>query len=101
MLLHGSPYKNVLLAERTKGIFLASLLKRSAQKITVCAEEVKSLKRYPIVEQLNIKKEETEGIVEFQDWKGLLANQGKKDKPRFNNLMMAGNYDFEGILQAV
>ena len=56
MLLHGSPYKNVLLAEKTKGIFLASLLKRSAQKITVCADEVKSLKRYPIVEQLNIKK---------------------------------------------
>jgi hypothetical protein len=30
MLLQGSPYRNVLLAERTKGILLGSLLKRSA-----------------------------------------------------------------------
>jgi len=28
MLLQGSPYRNVLLAEKTKGLFLASLLKR-------------------------------------------------------------------------
>jgi hypothetical protein len=38
MLLQGSPYRNVLLAEKTKGLFLGSLLKRSAGKITVCCD---------------------------------------------------------------
>ena len=56
MLLQGSPFNNVLLAEKTKGIFLASLLQRSAKKVTVCCDEVKNIKRFPIVEQLNIRK---------------------------------------------
>jgi hypothetical protein len=38
MLLQGSPFDNVLLAERTKGILLGSLLKRSAKHITVCGD---------------------------------------------------------------
>jgi hypothetical protein len=38
MLLQAGPFGNVMLAEKTKGIFLGSLLKRSALKITVCAE---------------------------------------------------------------
>jgi len=56
MLLQASPFRNVLLAEKTKGLFLGSLIQRSAQSVTVCCDEVKNIKRFPIVEQLNINK---------------------------------------------
>lgn len=56
MLLQASPFSNVLLAEKTRGLLLASLIQRSAKKITFCSEEVKSIKRFPIVEQLNIDR---------------------------------------------
>lgn len=72
MLLQGSPYKRVLMAEKTKGLFLGALLERGASHITSCSEESKNMKRYPIVDQLNLSKSAIEGRVTFTEWKKIV-----------------------------
>jgi hypothetical protein len=57
LLLYGSPYKQVLLAEQSRGILLGSLLLRGAEAITVATPEKKSMRQFSIVDQLNISKE--------------------------------------------
>ena len=69
MLLQGSPYKNVLLAEKTKGLFLGALLEKNVTHVTSCSDEMKNMKRYPIVDQLNLDKNKNEGKVRFTEWK--------------------------------
>ena len=56
LMLHSGPFGRVLLAEKTKGIVLGGILIRKPKSITVCGEEVKNIKRFPITEQLNISR---------------------------------------------
>lgn len=101
MLLQAGPFNNVLLAEKTKGLFLASLLQRSGKKITMCLEEGKGVKRFPIVEQLNISKERVAEAVTFSEWKDIALQAESKEGSKFTNLLIAGNYNFEEIVQKV
>lgn len=76
MLLHGAPYGNVLLAEKTKGLLLGCVLLRGANKVTVVAENTKHWKQLPIVEQLNIDKQRLAGV-QFVEWSRYHAPEKK------------------------
>lgn len=91
LLLYAAPFKRVLLAEQTKGILLASALARGALKVIVAhqPEKKKSIKNYPIVEQLNLPQE-TQEKATFAPWEEILASK----EARFDNLMLLGNYNF-------
>ena len=70
LLLQASPFKHVFLAEITKGMILGSLLMKEVKSIHTFSDEKKHIKRFPIVEQLNIKKEPV-SKVKFYEWSDL------------------------------
>lgn len=71
MLLHSGPYKNVLLAEQTRGIALAGVLaKKHGNVAVVSGKSNTSIKNYQIVEQMNIEREVQERV-QFVDWEGV------------------------------
>lgn len=71
MLLHSGPYKNVLLAEQTRGIALAGVLAKKHGNVTVVSGKSNtSIKNYQIVEQMNIEREVQERV-QFVDWEGV------------------------------
>ena len=69
MLLHGGPYKRVLMAEQGKGLLLGGVLQRNAERVTVIGRR-KEMRQYGIVEQIGLGKE-AEKRVEFVDWDGI------------------------------
>jgi hypothetical protein len=69
MLLHGGPYKRVLMAEQGKGLLLGGVLQRNAERITVIGRR-KEMRQYGIVEQIGLGKE-AEKRVEFVDLDGI------------------------------
>jgi tRNA A58 N-methylase Trm61 len=94
LLLMGGPYGKVMLAEKSKGIVLAGVVLRGAEEVSVFSEESKSNKRYPILEQLNLDKSMTTGV-KYQQWKDV---NEEAFCATFDNFIMAGLYDFKGIL---
>lgn len=76
LFLYMGPLGHVLISEKGKGLLLGGLLQRQCSSVTVAAEETKNFKRFPIVEQLNIKKEAVAGKVRFADWKALASEAG-------------------------
>ena len=63
---------------------------------------MKTMKRFPIVEQLNISKETTREKVSFTEWKKLKEQvEASENHSKFDNLILLGNYDFKGIYETL
>ena len=96
VLLTATPLGVTLLAEHSKGIFLGGALSRGASKIIVAGTEKKTVRQYPIVDQMNFSKEKKDSV-QFGTWQDVTEDTS----PRFNSLLLAGNYDFSELLTAV
>lgn len=69
LLLNAGPFHKVLVSEQGKGLLLAAILERGAQSITVASSKRMGIKKYAIVEQLNLK--EIDCNVNFEEWEKL------------------------------
>ena len=67
LLLHAGPIDRVLVSERTKGIILGAALLRKANSIDFVSLEEKNIKNFPVVDQMNIDKEESKKVT-FHTW---------------------------------
>ena len=67
LLLNAGPFNKVLMSEQGRGLLLAAMLERGAQNVTVASSKKMWLKKYAIVEQLNLPKE-VDSLVTFEEW---------------------------------
>jgi hypothetical protein len=96
--LHGGPYRKVLLSEKTKGILLAATIIKSPQSIDFVSFEEKSIKNFPLVEQMNIEND-LKNRVGFHTWESLKSSPTRPSG--FTNFILLGNYDFSAIVDKV
>lgn len=97
LLLHAGPFERVLLSEKTKGIVMGAALLRDAKSVDFVSLEEKNIKNFPVIDQMNIDKEETKKVT-FHTWESL-KNNPNRPTGTFNSFILLGNFDFAEIIK--
>ncbi len=60
LLLHGGPFKKVLIGEQTDGLVIGGILREKPKNVIFASREKKTVKQFSAIQKLNLSAENSE-----------------------------------------